>query len=190
MNILPPPDGYPTEEVFLGSRVLVVTNQKYERLREKFMGPLLFQYGVVFRRMVYRIDLPPGTMGECFESALRAAITFGLIYCEGMLRIMDASGNETIMAHAWCALEDGRIADTVFPQGPMSSTVTYHGIMFNTSYVVRQARANGFFGLLAGHPVKGDTVGPFVDPSSDWLHPACMGTGHFEKAHSPCSITA
>lgn len=87
-----------------------------------------------FRAMPLPINVPRGTIKECYSNALTLIIEQAnpkLAYCEGV-----AAGIIPVQ-HAWCVDEDGRVLDPTWDQcdGHPGLGNTYFGVRIATDYV-------------------------------------------------------
>lgn len=169
---------------FLSEKFCLVIDSARERQRVDWASPLLQEFAVLFPPPSLHDTPPPLPAGRCFENALSMAVISGVVYCEGFLRgVNTRTGTPTVALHAWCYLPAYGV--TIDPTEGFSVThpeVSYMGIPFATAYARHQAKRQGFYRFLDGHPSRGDQWGPYQDHSAWWLHP-CWSS--LERYHGP-----
>lgn len=166
-------------EYLLGDHYSTQINWKYERLRLDFAHDLLRRYGVLFPHGEFPdipLRFPPKILaGQCFMNATNVSrLNPGeVVYCEGFILGHEVgTGFPVAMAHGWCYFPRyGVMYDPTTRSPEVHRDVLYVGIPFKSVYVNQLAKDNNFYGMLAGHPSRGDDFGPFKDPEHHWLHP-------------------
>ncbi len=135
------------------------------------MAPLLLTHYAPVVQQGY--PLPDHTiqpLARCYDAALELALMRGLTYAEGIVRFTrDKAGKPAIaIAHGWTVDETGHVYDpTLARLQHMHPKVQYLGIAFDNDYVLGEADATGYVGLLDGR-LEGQG-GVYVDPPEMWL---------------------